>query len=121
MWKPMHAAAFSNGSRLLLAKGEGGKLTPKAVLEVIAWRNDIRYPKPRVITLTQATKLGTIYQASEIAAISGLAHHRLLMDLRELAAEEQLQVAKKPGDFSKLPVMFRIWHEIKKHPNTTSL
>ncbi|HNN46998.1 MAG TPA: low specificity L-threonine aldolase, partial [Azospira sp.] len=65
---------FSNGSKLLPAKGEGGKLTPAAVEEVIARRSDIHYPKPRVVTLTQATEVGTVYRPDEIAAIAALAH-----------------------------------------------
>lgn len=65
---------FSNGSKLLPAKGEGGKLTPDAVREVIARRSDIHYPKPRVVTLTQATEVGTVYRPAEIAAIAELAH-----------------------------------------------
>jgi threonine aldolase len=65
---------FSNGSKLLPAKGENGKLTPEAVREVIARRSDIHYPKPRVVTLTQATEVGTVYRPAEIAAIAELAH-----------------------------------------------
>ncbi|MBK8525062.1 MAG: low specificity L-threonine aldolase [Betaproteobacteria bacterium] len=65
---------FSNGSKLLPARGEGGKLTPEAVREVIARRSDIHYPKPRVVTLTQATEIGTVYRPAEIAAIAELAH-----------------------------------------------
>ena len=65
---------FSNGSKLLPAKGEGGKLTPEAVREVIARRSDIHYPKPRVVTLTQATEVGTVYRPAEIAAVAELAH-----------------------------------------------
>lgn len=65
---------FSNGSKLLSARGEGGKLTPDAVLEVIARRSDIHYPKPRVVTLTQATECGTLYRPAEVAAIAELAH-----------------------------------------------
>ena len=67
---------FSNGSKLLPARGEGGKLTPDAVLEVIARRSDIHYPRPRVVTLTQATEVGTVYRPAEIAAIAELAHAR---------------------------------------------
>ncbi len=66
---------FSNGSKLLLAKGEEGKLIPETVCEVISRRNDIHYPKPHVVTLTQATEVGTIYRPAEIAAIAELAHH----------------------------------------------
>ena len=64
---------FSNGSKLLTAGGENGKLTPDSVLEVIARRNDIHYPKPKVVTLTQSTEVGTVYRPDEIAAISDLA------------------------------------------------
>lgn len=65
---------FSNGSKLLPAKGEGGKLTPAAVQEVISRRSDIHYPKPRVVTLTQASEVGTVYRPDEIAAVADLAH-----------------------------------------------
>ena len=64
---------FSNGSKLLTAGGENGKLTPDAVLEVISRRSDIHYPKPRVVTLTQSTEVGTVYRPDEIAAIANLA------------------------------------------------
>ena len=67
---------FSNGSKLLPAKGEGGKLTPDAILEVIERRSDILYPKPRVVTLTQVTEVGTLYQTDEVAAIADLAHRK---------------------------------------------
>ena len=65
---------FSNGSKLLSAGGEGGKLTPEGVREVMMRRSDIHYPKPRVVTLTQATEVGTVYRPDEIAAIAELAH-----------------------------------------------
>jgi threonine aldolase len=64
---------FSNGSKLLPAPGANGKLTPAAVLEVISRRQDIHYPKPRVVTLTQSTEVGTVYQPHEVAAISACA------------------------------------------------
>ena len=65
---------FSNGSKLLTVRGEGGKLTPEAVLETITRRSDIHFPKPRVVTLTQATEVGTVYRPAEVAAIAELAH-----------------------------------------------
>jgi len=61
---------FSNGSKLLLAKTENGKLTPQAIREIARKRQDIHYPKPRVVTLTQATEVGTAYSAEEVRAIS---------------------------------------------------
>lgn len=65
---------FSNGSKLLPASGANGKLTPAAVLEVVARRSDIHYPRPRVVTLTQATEVGTVYRPDEVAAIADSAH-----------------------------------------------
>ncbi|MBZ0127371.1 MAG: low specificity L-threonine aldolase [Rhodocyclaceae bacterium] len=65
---------FSNGSKLLPVRGAGGKLTPDAVREVITRRSDIHFPKPRVVTLTQATEVGTVYRPAEVAAIAELAH-----------------------------------------------
>lgn len=61
---------FSNGSKLLLAKTENGKLTPEAIREIALKRQDIHYPKPRVVTLTQATEVGTAYRPEEVRAIS---------------------------------------------------
>jgi threonine aldolase len=73
---------FSNGSKLLPAKGEQGKLSPGTVLEVITRRSDLHYPQPRVVTLTQATELGSLYRPDEITAIADLAHqHGLRMHI----------------------------------------
>ncbi|HCP31150.1 low specificity L-threonine aldolase [Pseudomonas fulva] len=61
---------FSNGSKLLTARSVGGKLTPDSIREVALKRLDIHYPKPRVVTLTQATEVGTVYRPDELKAIS---------------------------------------------------
>lgn len=61
---------FSNGSKLLTAHTEGGKLTPEAIRAIALKRQDIHYPKPRVVTLTQATEVGTVYRPEELRAIS---------------------------------------------------
>lgn len=63
----------SNGSKLLLAKGELGKLDPTDVERLITRRCDIHYPKPKVISLTQATELGTLYAVDELHALRELA------------------------------------------------
>ena len=61
---------FSNGSKLLTAHTEQGKLTPATIREVALKRQDIHFPKPRVVTLTQASEVGTVYRPEEIRAIS---------------------------------------------------
>ncbi|MFM7423749.1 MAG: threonine aldolase family protein [Elainella sp.] len=70
----------SNGSKLLLGKGANGKLTPDAIQPIVEKRSDIHYPKPKVISLTQATELGTLYRVEELQAI------------REVAARHDLRI-----------------------------
>ena len=73
----------SNGSKLLLGKGENGKLTPESIAAIVNRRSDIHYPKPKVISLTQSTELGTLYTTAELLAIQQLAAHynlRIHMD-----------------------------------------
>jgi len=64
---------FSNGTKLLIVPGNNGKLDLEAVERTITKRTDIHYPKPRVLSITQATELGTLYSPDEIAAASSLA------------------------------------------------
>jgi threonine aldolase len=60
---------FSNGTKVLLVSGEHGKIDPASVERMVKRRTDIHYPKPRVVSLTQATELGTVYAPEEIRAI----------------------------------------------------
>jgi threonine aldolase len=60
---------FSNGTKILLAGGEHGKLTARQVEEIAGKRTDIHYPKPRVISITQATEVGTVYSVGELCAL----------------------------------------------------
>ncbi|WP_348245987.1 low specificity L-threonine aldolase [Leptolyngbya sp. GB1-A1] len=73
----------SNGSKLLLGKGANGKLTPESIASIAARRDDLHYPKPKVVSITQATELGTVYSIAELQAIKQVAqqHHlRVHMD-----------------------------------------
>ena len=63
---------FSNGSKLLVAPSADGKLTPQAIRAIATNRKDIHFPKPRVVTITQPTETGRLYQPAEIAAISSV-------------------------------------------------
>lgn len=64
---------FSSGSKLLLSPHRQGKLTSAGILEVITRRTDIHYPRPKVVTLTQSTELGTLYHTGEVSGIARLA------------------------------------------------
>ena len=63
---------FSNGSKLLTARSENGKLTPESIREVALKRQDIHYPKPRVVTITQPTETGQVYTVDEVRAIAAV-------------------------------------------------
>jgi threonine aldolase len=64
---------FSNGTKLLTADGAHGKLDLFEVERIVTRRDDVHYPKPRVISLTQATESGTVYRIDEIQAFTQLA------------------------------------------------
>ena len=61
---------FANGAKLLLLPGDHGKIDPGAIERAVHRRTDIHYPKPRVLSLTQATELGTVYSLDEVRALS---------------------------------------------------
>jgi threonine aldolase len=64
---------FSNGTKLLGAAGEHGKITPAGIVNLARKRTDIHYPKPRVISLTQSTEMGAVYTIEELGAIREVA------------------------------------------------
>lgn len=57
---------FSGGVKLLLAVTEDGKLRPEHVDDIVLRRSDIHYPKPKVISVTQSTEVGTVYRPEEL-------------------------------------------------------
>lgn len=65
---------FSSGSKLLLAGGNDGKVSPVELQRLVHFRQDIHYPRPHVLSLTQATELGTLYGISELQELGALAH-----------------------------------------------
>ena len=61
---------FSNGSKLLVAETQDGKLTPLAIHHIATARQDIHYPKPRAVTISQSTETGRVYNMQELLALS---------------------------------------------------
>ena len=64
---------FSHGAKLLMTEGHGGKIRPDGIESIVAKRADIHYPKPRVVSVTQATELGTVYTQAELLEIQKMA------------------------------------------------
>ena len=60
---------FSNGAKLILVPGVDGRLTPDGVRTAATRRDDLHYPKPRAVSITQATEVGTVYTPAQVAAI----------------------------------------------------
>jgi threonine aldolase len=61
---------FSNGTKVLTMPGPGGKVTPAGVTHLVERRSDLHYPKPRVVSLTQATEQGAVYTPAEVRAVA---------------------------------------------------
>jgi len=74
---------FANGTKVLLLPGANGKIDPQAIEKAVLSRDDLHYPKPRALSLTQATEMATVYSLEEIRALTDVArrHHlRVHMD-----------------------------------------
>lgn len=68
---------FLHGAKLLLAEGEGAKLTPDTIRAVLdAIRPGVHQVQPHAISITQATECGRVYTPAEVAAIGALAKER---------------------------------------------
>jgi threonine aldolase len=68
---------FTHGAKLILAEGEGAKLTPEAIAAVIdPIEQGVHYTHPQAIAITQASEYGLSYSVDEVAAIGTLAHAR---------------------------------------------
>ncbi len=61
---------FSNGSKLLTVASSDGKLTPESVRAMAEKRSDIHFPKPKAVTITQATETGRVYRPDEIGRLA---------------------------------------------------
>jgi len=64
---------FSNGTKVLLVSGADGKIDLEAVANSVTRRADIHYPKPKVLSITQATELGGVYTPDQLQAVKAAA------------------------------------------------
>ena len=60
---------FSNGTKVLLLPGANGKIDPAGIERVVKKRTDLHFPKPRAVSITNATEVGTAYTPDEIKSI----------------------------------------------------
>lgn len=70
---------FLHGAKLMLAGGEGAKLTPADIAAVIdPIRNDVHQVQPHAVAITQASEYGRSYTPAELAALGDFAKARRL-------------------------------------------
>ncbi len=57
---------FSNGTKLLLVPGEFGCVDTNAIERIATRRKDVHFPKPKVLSITQSTEMGTVYDEAAL-------------------------------------------------------
>lgn len=62
------------GCKLLALPTPDGKLTPDLVRTRLHGFGDQHHSQPRVVTISQSTEMGTVYEREEVAALAELAH-----------------------------------------------
>ena len=68
------------GCKLVPVAPKNGKLTVEAVRGAYHGIGDEHHVQPRVISITQATEVGTVYQPNEIQALARFAHdHKMFL------------------------------------------
>ncbi len=73
---------FSHGTKLLTMQGEQGKVIASELEALITKRSDMHFPKPKVLSITQSTEIGTVYTPSEIEKLSEvLGQHNMYMHM----------------------------------------
>jgi len=67
------------GGKLVPVPSLFGKITPGAVAARIGEDRGVHHAKPKVISITQPTEWGTVYQPEEIQALADFAHERRMV------------------------------------------
>jgi threonine aldolase len=76
------APARFTGATVVPVPHDDGKIGPQSIDPYLQWLGSEHHPQPAVVSLSQATELGTLYTADEIAAVCDHAHaHGLLVHL----------------------------------------
>ena len=67
---------FTGGSKVLPVAAPFAKLRPADLESVFQRGHGVHFPRPRALSLTQSTELGTVYTPEEIRALADFAHAR---------------------------------------------
>jgi len=64
------------GGKLIPVPSQYGKITPQAIEECMGENRGVHHAVPKVVSITQPTEWGTVYQPHEVAAIADYAHSK---------------------------------------------
>ena len=68
---------YTHGAKLLLADGEGAKLTPASIAAVLdPIRPDVHRVQPHAVSITQASEYGRVYPPAELAEVAAFSAAR---------------------------------------------
>ena len=70
---------FSSGSKLLLVESNDGKISVEQVRPILAEQHGVHSHKVRVVSVTEATELGTVYTCDELGALCDFARVQNLL------------------------------------------
>src|ERR1700744_1557705 len=73
------AAESVAGIKLLTVPTDDGKLTPELAARRLERIGDEHVVQPRVVTVSQSTELGTVYEPDELRALAAFAHEHGLV------------------------------------------
>lgn len=60
---------FSHGSKILPSNAADGRLSYEGIASLVHKRSDVHYPKPKLVSITQATEVGTVYHPEHLREI----------------------------------------------------
>lgn len=106
-------AIEATGHKIISVDGVAGKITPEEIKSVVSAHGDEHMVSPKVVFISQATELGTIYSKSELKKIAATAHKLGLyvyLDGARLASALNAQDKDlSPADLTKIGIdMFYI-------------
>ena len=60
---------FSGGTKLLLTGGANGCVDIEQIAKIVTRRDDIHFPKTKVLSITQSTEMGTVYDEQALDGV----------------------------------------------------
>jgi threonine aldolase len=85
------------GCKLVPLAAPGGKLTVETVASAYHGIGDQHHVQPRVISITQATEMGTVYKPQEVEALAEFAHEQKMFLHMDGARISNAVAAQRPS------------------------